>query len=95
MHTWSKKLSFFYLYFSVHSHKQENYSYQADIRMRGHRLLRLDDNKPGASCTVNKPGASSLPRLFIHKLSASKVVSAMCSRSGSLIITSNLLQVVK
>ena len=25
-------------------------SHQADIRMRSHRLLRLDDNKSAASC---------------------------------------------
>ena len=44
----------------VHSQKHASYSksaadllpcsHQADIRMRSHRLLRLDDNKSAASC---------------------------------------------
>ena len=44
----------------LHSHKRASYSksaagllpcsHQADIRMRSHRLLRLDDNKSAASC---------------------------------------------
>ena len=33
-------------------------SHQADIKMRSHRLLRLDDNKFAASCQHNRLDAS-------------------------------------
>ena len=45
------------------------FGHQADIRMRSHRLLRLDDNKSAASC--QQAGCKLVIEIFIHKLDAS------------------------
>ena len=42
--------------------------HQADIRMRSHRLLRLDDNKSAASC--QQDWCKLIIEVFIHKLDA-------------------------
>ena len=66
-----------YFYTTLPSQKLTSYSksaadllpcsHQADIRMRSHRLLRLDDNKSAASCSKS-----------VHKLSTSCVRTACC-----------------
>ena len=57
---WSAMAEFEHVTFGLHSKKRANCnksaagllpcSHQDDIRMRSHRLLRLDDNKSAASC---------------------------------------------
>ena len=56
--------------------------HQADIGMRSHRLLRLDDYKSAASCQFKK-GLLQVDCQDFLSTSAMQVVSATCSKSAN------------